>query len=322
MLEATRRRAARWPGMSVKAAAVAVVAAVGLTACGGSGQDQEQQGPSQAVRLVQAAYQKTVDAGTVAVSFQGSQPQPQSPAASASPSAGQTTVTGEARLDFEAGRSTVTVEAPGAGSSETRTIEGVQYQQVPKEQRQQVPGKKPWVKIDMVEVGKLQYGDRAAEIADAPPLDPAAVLPYLRAVTDAKQAGSEDVGGVATTRYDVTADLQKGASGQGPQLEQQSQQLSQQLGKPGLPMRVWLDEQGQVRRLQATLPGGQPGGQQITVTEDFYGHGEPVSIEAPDGKETADVTEQLIRQQQLQQQMQQQQQQQQQQMPQPQPSTS
>lgn len=333
-----RRHLPPAPTRAARAAAggsvlVAVVLAATLTACGGADSQAgqaggEPAGSSRAARLVQAAYEKTTAAGTVTISFEGSAPEARPSDGPAGPPDREQTVSGEAQIDFDEGASVVAVKAAGSPGSETRTIAGVQYQEVPKSERDQVPGKKPWVRIDMVEVGKLQYGERAAEIAEAPPFDPAAVFPYLRAVRTAEESGTAEVRGTATKRYDVTVDLQKGSGGHGPQLEQQTMQLQQQLGRPTLPIRVWLDEQGRIRRIEAKLPaGGGPGAQQsITVTEDFHDYGAPVGIEPPAKGRTADVTEQVIQQQLMQQQQQQQQQQQPQQpqpqQPQPQPSAS
>lgn len=310
MLSGIRRRHAGSSLLTGGAAVGGLVLAVGLTACGGEGDQGDSSGSSAAVRQVQGAYEKTTAAGTVTVSLEGRQPTPSGSPGQQGQQGQQSTIAGEAKLDFAENASSVTIDGSGRGGSETRIVKGVQYQKIPEQQRQQVPGNKPWIKIDMAEASKPQYGERATEVAEAPPVDPAGLLPYLRGVQTAKESGTADVRGTATRRYDVTVNLQKGTRGQNPQIEQQTAQLQQQLGKPTLDMRVWLDEQGRMRQLETTLPmGGQQGGaQNVTLTEYFYDFGDSMQIEPPAEDKTADVTQQVIQQQQMQQQPPQQQQ--------------
>lgn len=299
--------------LAARVAVGGVALAAGMTACGGGSDAQSSQVP----QAVQSAYKTTTSAETVTISLKGSQQGSQTSGAGNGQGQGQqSSISGEAALNFAQNASSTTVDAQGQNDTETRTIENVLYRKIPEGQRQQVPGKKPWIKVNLQQVAQVQYGDRASEMKGNPPNDPAGILTYLRGVTGATEQGSAQVRDTQTTHYQTTVNLQKATKGQGPQVEQQAQQLQQQLGKPKLPMQLWLDDQGRVRKLETKLPAGG-GGQgpsaspsRILVTEEFYDYGESVDVSAPDDGDTADVTQQIVQRTKMQQQMQQRQQQQ------------
>lgn len=304
-----------------KVAAGGLALAAGLTACGGSSGGEGGQGGSGAAQAVRAAYEKTTSADTVTVALQGKQ-QPAKKSGKQQGQQGQqqgqqgkqASLSGEAVLNFADNASATTVNAPGqGGDSETRKIDNVVYQKVSKQQRAQVPGKKPWVKYDLQKINTSLYGDRAKAMLDNPPTDPGGMLTYLRGVTTAQESGNAEIRGAKTTHYKAKVDLKKAGKGQGPQVQQSLQQLGQQLGKRPLSLQVWLDEQDRVRRLKATLPASQPGAGGLVLTEEFYDYGQSVEVEAPSESKTASMTDKIIQQQKMRQQMQKQQQQQQQQ---------
>lgn len=287
----------------------AVALTVGLTACGGggSGEQDNQSGSAAAVR---AAYKKTISAETVHVALTGRQQSTQSP----SQQQGQrSTLSGQAALDFANDASSTKVNAPGpTGDTETRTIENTLYRKIPKQQRAQVPGKKPWIKINLKTVWQQQYGNRAKQMLDNPPSDPIGMLSYLRGVTKAQESGNAQVRGTQTTHYKAKVDLKQAAKGQGPQVEQRMQQLGKQLGGRPLSIQVWLDGQDRVRRLKTTLPASRGS---VVLTEEFYDYGASLQVSPPAEGKTAGVTKQVIQQQKMREKMQQRRQQQQQQRP-------
>lgn len=301
-----RRLSGAPSSLTARAAAGCLVLAAGLTACGGSGE----QGGSGALQSVQGAYDKTTSAGTVKIELTGSQQSGQT-------SGGQQgKITGQAALDFAQNASSTMVDATGPTASETRTIDDILYRKVPEPQRASVPGKKPWIKVDLAQIAKAQYGKQAGAMLDNPPSDPAGMLGYLQGVTKAQESGTSTIRGTETTHYSAKVDLKKAAEGQGPQIEQRLQQLKQQLGSRPLDLQVWLDEQDRIRRLQTTLPSAQPGASGgLVLTEEFYDYGASVQVNPPAKGDTADVTQQILQQQKMREQMQRMQQQQQQQSP-------
>lgn len=294
------------PRLAARAAAVGLTLAVGVTACGGSGG----QDSSKALSAVKSAYEQTTGAETVKISLTGKRQQ-----GSKSPApAGQQSqkITGSASLNYKDDESVTLIDSAGPTTSETRTIGNALYRKVPKQQRQTVPGKKPWIKIDLKKIAKSQYGKQASDVTDNPPSDPAGVLMYLRGVVSATAKGTQSIDGTETTQYSTKVNVVKAAKKQGPQAERQAKGLKQQLGKATMSMQVWLDSQNRVRRLKTTLPGGSPKSPGITVTENFHDYGASVKVDAPSGSKTADVTKQVLMQQKMRQRMQQQRQQQQQ----------
>lgn len=320
-----RRLRAAESSLATRGAVGIVALAAGMTACGG-GSDAQGQG-SEVPQAVKSAYKTTTSADTVTVSISGSQQQSSPTDGGGQGNSQGTTLSGEALLDFAGAKSSMTMETGQAGG-ETRTIENVEYQKVPEGQREQVPDQKPWVKIDTQQLVKAQYGDRASEMQGNPPNVPGYVLTYLRGVTGAEEQGNEQVRGTQTTHYQTTVNLQQAGKGQGPLVEQQMQQVRQQLGQPTLPMQVWLDGQGRVRKLEAKLPagGGGPGQSaapnRMLMSQEFYDYGKTVDISAPAEGDTADLTQQYVQRIKMQQQMRRQQQQQQQQQGSPQPNQS
>lgn len=270
----------------------------------GSGNEQT---PRQAVR---AAYAATTSAKSVEVTFTQKVQRGQTLGQAG---ASQST-TGTAQLDYANNASSVTVHSPGGGPSRTVTVGRILYQPVPKQQRNQIPGHKPWIKVDRQQLATAQYGPKAGKVTDAPPSDPAQLLIYLRGVTWAKSA--------KPGHYTAKVDLKKAVQGRDPETRAQAMQFAQQTGKQTLPMQVILDQHNRVRSLEITFNAASSGAQaqappqRVTLTELFNSYGKPVDAQAPAASQTADITKQVI-QQQKQQQLQQQQQQLQQQQQQP-----
>lgn len=290
----------------VAAAGAGLAVVAGLTACGSSGGNKHEQGQdTSALRAVQAAYQKTTTAKSVQTSFEENAQGSKSPAQGQSQ---KTTASGKGALDYTKKASSIVVHTPGQSDLHTVTIGGIVYQEVPQQQRKQVPGNKPWVKIDQQKVAEAQYGARAAEMKDNPPPDPASILVYLRGATEAKATGTQEVRGTQATRYTTKINIDQAVKGAGPQAEAQAKQLEQQIGTHTLSMPVWLDAQNRVRRLQVSVTPAASGAAKpqaqggITLSEDFYDYGKPVQVQAPAQDETADVTQQVLQRQQQQQQ--------------------
>lgn len=322
-----RLRGATRP-LAARAAAGGFALAVALTACGGSG-DQGEQSGADAAHTVQSAYQKTTSAGSVKVSLEGSQQSKKSSSGQGNGGQGGKSqqnqqgqqgqqgqqISGRASLNFADNASSAELHAPGRDNSKTRTIDNIRYQKVTKQQRAQVPGKKPWIKVNVQRLAKQQYGKGAKKMRDNPPIDPAGMLAYLPGVTSAQQSGTDTVRGSDATHYKAKVNLKKAAKGQGPEIAQRFQQLKQQLGKRPLSLHVWLDGQDRVRKLKTTLPTAQQQGSSggLLLTEEFYDYGASVDVQAPPQGKTAGMTKQIIKQQKMRQQMQRMQRQQQQQ---------
>lgn len=154
---------------------------------------------------------------------------------------------------------------------------------------------RPWLKLDVQELVE------ASEQGAAPPgsSNPAGQLDALRGIAKGsiEVVGNEEVNGVCTTHYQGTVDLSKAAA-EVPEefraeFDQAFEALSASLSE--VPVDVWLDDDGRVRRQQVVLELDQQGqAVEQTVTVDFLEFGVPIDVEAPADDEVITFQEFLV----------------------------
>ncbi|MFE5190363.1 hypothetical protein [Streptomyces sp. NPDC056628] len=264
-----------------------LLGSVVLTACGGDSEPEAGKpaaagesdgGRQQGTQAVRGAYDKTAEADTAKMTVK----------VRAAAEGKTVSSDGKGAIDFEDGESTMTVTAAGR-TVEQRVVDQVLYQKVPGQKKDG----KAWMKIDLRKVAEQQGAD-PGQIGD-----PAQSAAYAKAISDddVRKAGSEKINGVDTVRYDVSVDVSRLPGGE---------RLRDQVG-PTLPMRLWLDDDGRIRRQQIDMtvktpasaePGAGGSSQQVkvsTVTE-YTDFGTDVGAEAPPAGQVADVTGQVARQ--------------------------
>lgn len=196
------------------------------------------------------------------------------------------TADGRGVVDLSEGDSVMTVTA-GGERMEQRVVDQVVYQKLPDGQAK--PGK-PWVKVDLEKVAGQQ------DLTAQPIGDPARSAAFAKAISDqdVTEIGTATVGGVDTTQYRVVVDVSRLPDGAA---------LRRQLGD-SLPMQIWLDEQGRIRRQQidltveapAAASSGRSGSgaapQQVKVSTllEFSDFGAEVDAEAPPANQVTDMT--------------------------------
>lgn len=278
------------PSRGMKAGAIGLAAVMGsvvLAGCGDEKEPKAEEGgasPSasrsdgaqeQGTTAVRTAYDKTAEAETARTTLKMKLS-----------AEGQTiTSDGEGALDLAEGDSVMTVTAEGK-RVEQRVVDQVLYQKVP---GQKAPGGKPWMKIDLKKAAARQ-GLNNQQIGD-----PAQSAAYAKAITDkdVTKVGNEKIDGVNTTHYRVSVDVAKLPGGA---------QMREQVG-PTLPMQVWLDDEGRLRRQQVDLtvkapasagakPDNSASPQQLRMSTvmDFSDFGTEVDAEAPPAQQVADMT--------------------------------
>lgn len=280
----------------MKASAIGVAAIMGsvvLTGCGGDdGPKSEKAGAvsnasggagaqEQGTTQVRAAYDKTAEAGTAKMTIN----------LKLSAQGESLTTDGKGALDFEEGDSLMTVTAEGK-SIEQRVVDQVLYQKVP---GQKVQGGKTWMKIDLKKAAQSQ-GVNGQQIGD-----PAQTASYAKAITDkdVTKIGEEKIDGVGTTHYKVSVDVADLPNGT---------QMRRQVG-PTLPMHIWLDGDGRLRRQRIDMtvktpvsagakPDNSASPQQIkmTMVMNYSDFGTEVEAEAPPAGQVADVTDEAMKQ--------------------------
>ena len=93
------------------------------------------------------------------------------------------------------------------------------------------------------------------------------------------KVGSESVGGVDTTHYSVSANLDRAAKHASGSTKDALQGVISQSGVKTLPLDVWVDENGYIRKVSYDEHAGRR--QAAKVTMELHDFGKPVAITAP-----------------------------------------
>lgn len=159
----------------------------------------------------------------------------------------------------------------------------------------QLPGGKPWMKVDLRQEASKLGIDLDALGGNAATQDPAAMLDYLKGAGTSKEVGTATVNGTKTTRYHVDVDLRKAASKSGDADAAKSvEKLIQMAGTSTLPIDVWVDDQHLVRREKVAYSATQQGQKMsFDLTIDFTKFGVKVDADAPPADQVADLSELL-----------------------------
>jgi hypothetical protein len=159
-----------------------------------------------------------------------------------------------------------------------------------------LPGGKRWIRLELQDVsdasslglGPLVQGSQA---------DPSQHLLWLTALDPAvSRIAEEEVRGVRTTRYRAAVDLgrleRQAPPGKEAEWGAYVQMLRDGLGLEFIPVEVWVDDDGRVRRLQHEL--GFADGRRAAVTTELSDFGVDVSAKAPPPGQVAALSD-LIR---------------------------
>jgi len=275
-----------WTTRSAGLLVAATTAAGLLAACSSTGHDTSPNSPAtssaSASDAVAAAYARTTAASSAKFGLSAD--------VTGGPVKQPIHVTATGVIDFAHRTSDLTAQLPGAGQVEVRYLAGVLYAKLPASLAAMLPGGKAgnWLSLDLNALSQQQLGTSLQQLEAAAPSDPSQVLSFLRgAGTDVKDAGPATVGGIATTRYTTTIDLDKAAAELPGKARAGLARLEQHLGVHRLPAQLWIDGAGRLRRMSVGLPGGSASGQ-ITFTLSHFGT--PVHVSAPPAGQTTDIT--------------------------------
>jgi hypothetical protein len=172
----------------------------------------------------------------------------------------------------------------------------VVYARLPAGLTAALPGAdKPWIKVDVTRLAALPgLSSLGAGPASG---DPGQMLQFLRSVSgDIVTVGPEVVDGVETTHYqgEIGLDTLTGALPGGEQglARQALSALSQATAGQSMPVDVWVDRQGLIRRFAMTVDLTFPGGQSLheTATADFTDYGPQQPPAAPPAGQVQDLS--------------------------------
>src|SRR6266536_1220417 len=143
---------------------------------------------------------------------------------------------------------------------------------------------KSWLRLDPAALSKASGRD-LGNLTQAGN-DPTQALTLLKgASTDVREVGTEQVRGIETTHYKATIDLRKAAEQQSPEAKRQVERLIAQARVRSLPADVWVDDQGQLRKMQYTLKmrpkdtGQQQGSATVSTAMELFDFGTAAKVE-------------------------------------------
>lgn len=301
-------RSLRLPTLCALAGLVAVLAA----GCGGGGSGSAVSSEPITFRELAQAARSSADAtsGRFAFSMEMSFPGANEPFA----------FTGEGAFDATSERASFTIDmssfasllgglfagaapagAPDFGDPDAWQIEAIQdgrvmYLRFPA-MAEQLPAGKSWVRQDL-QASAQAAGVDFGELQQFTGNDPREMLDFLRAVSgNIETVGTESVRGVDTTHYRATIDPLDYEKLAPPDKREEFRSLVQQMaaqsGIGKIPVDIWVDEFGFVRKLTMAFSATQPGTTQsaeASMTFELYDYGAEVAIDLPPTAQVVDAS--------------------------------
>ncbi len=158
----------------------------------------------------------------------------------------------------------------------------------------QLPNGKTWIKASE---GNAKVGDfDFHELESFSSSDPRELLDVLRSLSgDIETVGTESLRGVETTHYRAVVDpveLAKDAATAWRATDGLFDQLTAQSGIGAVPLDVWIDANGLVRKLSMELSTTEPASLAgaATISFELWDYGEAVSIDLPPASQVADTS--------------------------------
>jgi hypothetical protein len=142
------------------------------------------------------------------------------------------------------------------------------YIRVPPALARKLPGGKPWLEVNLQQLaGATGMPGLGTLLSNPTTGNPAQMLQYLRATSGSvTKVGSATIGGVQTTEYRATIDLDKYPNLLPPDkrgaARQAITQLESQTHLKTFPAQVWIDKQHLVRQMQLAFTEQLPSGAQ------------------------------------------------------------
>lgn len=257
--------AARWVR---RFAALPVGAALLIGGCSSSGTS-----PADAVK---AAAKATIDGGSVKESVQAITPT----------ASGQSTTGASGAFNFAKKQGSFSVDTGVLGKLDTLIDGSNLYVHLPPALASQIPGKKPWVKVDLTHPPTVPGIGNLGQLAIG--ANPTTSLEtYELGVTSAKKIGPAKIQNDDTTHYSATIDLAK-AKAAAPANEQGAiQSAIDILGAPTQQVDLYVGADKRLRRVATLSSSGSAKGS--TVTTDFTGYGTDVKVAIPAAGDTIDA---------------------------------
>jgi hypothetical protein len=159
----------------------------------------------------------------------------------------------------------------------------------------QLPDGKSWIRA---RAGEKAGGFELDELDQFAQSDPRELLDALKAVTsEVEVVGTESLRGSDVTHYRAVVEPEdlaaKVPAGQREQTESLVDQITAQTGLEAVPVDVWIDSSGLVRKLAMTFSAVDPASSQRTeaaIAFELWDYNQPVSIDLPPASEVVDAS--------------------------------
>lgn len=160
-----------------------------------------------------------------------------------------------------------------------------------------LPDGKAWVRLDDGESAKAG-GLELREFDRFTQADPQELLELLRAVSgDLETIGTEKLRGTDTTHYRASLDpgslSQAAGVGDGEDFGTLADELVAQSGVSEIPLDLWVDADGLVRKLAFEVTSTEAGSSEpseASISFELWGFGEPVDVELPPASQVVDAS--------------------------------
>ena len=203
----------------------------------------------------------------------------------------QIEIEAEGVFQFDPPRGVVSMSVPQGGDMETAFEGTTVYVRGPEGFGDVFGTDTPWISFDFVRAGASATGVDMGGLSGLNG-DPTQGLALLKGASDdIEELGTEDVRGVETTHYRATIDIERAFREQGEVTDpDQFERFLDTLGATTIPVDVWIDDEGRVRRqsYEHSVPGGK-----ATATMELYDFGTDEPIELPSPEEVTDVTDRM-----------------------------
>jgi hypothetical protein len=199
---------------------------------------------------------------------------------------GQERFGGQGKFDFErrAGRMALRLiegESAGFGEATAVFVDSTVYYKLPPGA---LAGGRRWIQLDLQNVADasgLDFGP----LVQGSQADPTQYLLWLSALGPGiTKIGEEDVRGVPTSRYRAAVDLnlleEQAPPGKEAEWAAYVQTLRDRLGLAFIPVEVWVEDEGLIRRFNHEY-GFSTEGTTAVVTTELFDFGIPVDVSAP-----------------------------------------
>lgn len=185
---------------------------------------------------------------------------------------------------------------PGMDDVEMLSIGSAIYMQIPDHEQLNFPT--PWIKMDLEDLAGQRGMDNVSQLNNN---NPAKTMELLRGASDdVEELGVEDVRGTTTTHYRGTIHVGDAVAAGPANTRKETSEIFEGLGLQTIPVEVWLDDDGFLRRQKMTmdmrptmdaLDAGADAPTTAVIDMEFYDFGVEVDVAPPPADDVTDLLE-------------------------------